>query len=105
MLRPSCDASSRGGSHDQAISLSEVFQDEVIDKIATKEYVDLVIKREIALLENRISSIQYADHVAGRHRDPSDGNHHLRNGGLGQAALVMTGRFRRSFLRPMALCR
>ena len=45
-----------GFSHDQAISLSEVSQDEVIEKIATKEYVDLVIKREIALLENRITS-------------------------------------------------
>ena len=45
-----------GFSHDQAISLTEVFQDEVIEKIATKEYVDLVIKREIALLENRITS-------------------------------------------------
>ena len=40
-----------GFSHDQAISLSEVFQDEVIEKIATKEYVDLVIKRKIAPLE------------------------------------------------------
>jgi hypothetical protein len=42
--------------HDQAVSMSEVFQDEVVDKIATKEYVDLVPKREIALLENRITS-------------------------------------------------
>jgi hypothetical protein len=45
-----------GFTHDQAMSLSEVCQDEIIDKIATKEYVDLVIRREIALLENRITS-------------------------------------------------
>ena len=38
------------------MSLSDVFQDEIIEKIATKEYVDLVIKREVALLENRITS-------------------------------------------------
>jgi hypothetical protein len=38
------------------MSLSEVFLDKIIGKIATKEYVDLVIKREIALLENRITS-------------------------------------------------
>jgi hypothetical protein len=36
--------------------VSEVFQDEIVDKIATKEYVDLVLKREIALLENRKSN-------------------------------------------------
>lgn len=45
-----------GFSHEQAVSVSEVFQDEIVDKIATKEYVDLVPKREIALLENRITS-------------------------------------------------
>jgi hypothetical protein len=38
------------------MSMSEVFQDEIVDKIATKEYADLVLKREIALLENRITS-------------------------------------------------
>jgi hypothetical protein len=45
-----------GFSHEQAVSVSEVFQDEIVDKIATKEYVDLVLKREIALLENPITS-------------------------------------------------
>jgi hypothetical protein len=55
-LRPLRHLEQGGISHDQAISLSEVFQDEVIEKIATNEYVDLVIKREIALLENKIAS-------------------------------------------------
>jgi hypothetical protein len=45
-----------GFTHDQAVSVSEVFQDEIVDKIATKEYVELVLKREVALLENRITS-------------------------------------------------
>jgi hypothetical protein len=45
-----------GFTHDQATSLGEVFQDEIVDKIATKEYVGLVIKTENALLENRITS-------------------------------------------------
>jgi hypothetical protein len=43
-----------GFTHAEAMSLSQVFQDEIVEKIATKEYVDLVIKR--ALLENRITS-------------------------------------------------
>jgi len=45
-----------GFSHEQAVSVSEVFQDEIVDKFATKEYVDLALQREIALLKNRITS-------------------------------------------------
>jgi hypothetical protein len=45
-----------GFTHEQAVSVSEVLQDEIVDRIATKEYVDLVLKREIALVENPITS-------------------------------------------------
>ena len=45
-----------GFTHDQAVSMSEIFQDEIVDKIATKEYVDLMLKREVGLLENRFTS-------------------------------------------------
>jgi hypothetical protein len=38
------------------VSVSEVFQDEIVDKIATREYVGLVLRREIVLLENRVTS-------------------------------------------------
>lgn len=43
-----------GFSHDQATALAEVFQDQIIDTLATKEYVTLAIDRASERLEKKI---------------------------------------------------
>jgi hypothetical protein len=86
-----------GFTHDQAVSVSEVFQNEIVDKIATKECVDLVLRRDVPPLENRITGFQHVVHVVGWHSRLADRDDHLWDRRLGSAAFIaQTGCPRRS---------